>query len=114
SFSKLLAHLSVRKDKDEDKDKKKNESEKSKQTETERTKDKITKSNQFKEKLKLCLKDVRKEEALWKITGVEMWGQLFAHESSFIEKYDLEAYLKESMPPFHNHVPKFVKDETTP
>ncbi|ETO00266.1 hypothetical protein RFI_37181 [Reticulomyxa filosa] len=52
--------------------------------------------------------------SLLKTTDAEMWDQLFAHESSFIEKYGLDAYLEESMPPFHNPVPNFVKDETTP
>ncbi|ETO02471.1 hypothetical protein RFI_34961 [Reticulomyxa filosa] len=52
--------------------------------------------------------------SLLKTTGVEMWDQLFARESSFIEKYGLEVYLKESMPPFHNPASKSVKDETTP
>ncbi|ETO03388.1 hypothetical protein RFI_34022, partial [Reticulomyxa filosa] len=32
--------------------------------------------------------------SLLKTTGVEMWDQLFAHESSFIEKYGLERKLR--------------------
>ncbi|ETO02610.1 hypothetical protein RFI_34808 [Reticulomyxa filosa] len=82
----------------------------------------------FKEELKDCdelwkLSSQNKNALFWsmgicysllKTTGVEMWDQLFAHESSLIEKYGLEAYLEESMPPFHNPAPKSIKDETTP
>ncbi|ETO00344.1 hypothetical protein RFI_37103 [Reticulomyxa filosa] len=82
----------------------------------------------FKEELKDCdqfwkLSSQSKNALFWsmsicysllKITGVEMWDQLFEHESPFIEKYGLDAYLEESMPPFHNPVPNFVKDEIRP